>query len=216
MRNPTHILTSLLLLGVVFAGGCAGTGQDDEALLREETENLRAQLADRNEALEAANTDRRELAMQNAELRRQLEDVNARLGELSEQQTGFEGIEGVTSEFRNGEVTVTIASDILFDSGKATLKSSAKSSLAQVASILNSQYGGNEVRIAGHTDTDPIRKSGWKSNHHLGFERAYSVRDYLKANGVSPDRMHIASFGPTDPQATKAASRRVEIVVLMN
>ena len=203
---------------VMVAGGCNSTkkaGNDGE-LLREESANLRTQLADRNEALEAANADRRDLAMQNAELRRQLEEANSMAGDLAGRTTGFEGIPDVTSEYGNGEITVSIASDVLFDSGKVDLKNAAKQSLTQVASVLNSQYAGMNVRVAGHTDTDPIKKSGWKTNYHLGSERAYAVMDYLTKQGIAADRMHIASYGPNSPLATKKASRRVEIVVLTN
>ncbi|MGI9013307.1 MAG: OmpA/MotB family protein [Phycisphaerales bacterium] len=215
MRRIGTTLMGLMLAGAVLLGsGCNKSGKmNDEALLREEAANLRTQLADRNAALEAANADRRDLALQNAELRRQLdEQVAAGVTPT----TGFEGISGVTSAYDNGEVTVSIASDVLFDSGKAELKSAAKSSLSQVAGVLNSQYGGFKVRIAGHTDSDPIKKSGWKSNFHLGSERAFAVMDFLKANGIGDNRMHIASYGPNDPAATKAGSRRVEIVVLLD
>lgn len=217
MRTPHTsrklLLSAFSLLAVLFlAGGCSNKS-NESALLAEESASLRAQLADRNAALEAADTDRRDLALQNAELRRQLDEAAA--GSMGA-TTGFEGIEGVTSEYANGEVTVSIASDVLFDSGRTTLKTNAKRSLEQVASVLNSQYGGNSIRIAGHTDTDPIQKSGWKSNYHLGAERAYAVMEFLQAHSVSAGRMHIASYGPNAPMSTKEASRRVEIIVLMN
>lgn len=199
---------------MMTAGGC-GSKQDDSALLREEATNLRAQLEQRNNALSAAEADRRTLAMQLAELRRQLEDANARAADVG-RTTGFEGIENVQSVYGDGEITLIIESDVLFDSGQATLKQSSQRSLSQVASVLNSQYPGNGIRITGHTDTDPIQKSGWKSNFHLGAERAYAVMEYLRQRGVEVNRMHIASFGPNRPMGTKQASRRVEIAVLLN
>jgi flagellar motor protein MotB len=213
MRIRSIISSFGLAAAVVLAGGCSSKAKSESALLAEEAGNLRAQLADRNAALEAADTDRRDLALQNAELRRQLDEAAA--GSMGA-TTGFEGIEGVSSNYANGEVTVTIASDVLFDSGRATLKTNAKQSLQQVASVLKSQYGGNTIRIAGHTDTDPIQKSGWKSNYHLGAERAYSVMEFLQGQGVATDLMHIASYGPSQPAGSKAQSRRVEIAVLMN
>lgn len=211
------VLLSLLLASAAMLTGCNNSLKDENAALMEESQNLRAQLADRNEALEAANADRRELEMVNAELRRQNDALQAQANQPPPaQRTGFEGIEGVSSQFGNGMVTVTIASDILFDSGKAALKTNAKRSLDQVASVLNSQYSGRTIRIAGHTDTDPIVKSGWKTNYHLGSERAYSVMEYLKSRSVPESRMFIASFGPNRPQGSKAQSRRVEIAVMMN
>ena len=130
--------------------------------------------------------------------------------------TGFENIPGVTGSASAGEVTASVESDLLFDSGKATLKSNAKKSLDQVASVLNSTYGSATIRVAGHTDSDPIRKSGHKSNYHLGFERAFAVRDYLISKGVSSNRVSLASYGPDIPKGSKPQSRRVEIVVVLN
>ncbi len=52
--------------------------------------------------------------------------------------------------------------------------------------------------------------------NHLGYERAFAVRQHLLSNGVTASRMYLASHGPDEPRTTKAASRRVEIVVLLN
>lgn len=213
------VLVGLLLsLSVAALSGCNNSLKDENAALMEESQNLRAQLADRNEALEAANADRRELEMLNGELRRDVDSLRQAAATRPEpaqpRRTGFEGIEGVTSEFGAGVITVSIESDVLFDSGKADLKQTARTSLDRVASVLNSQYSGRTIRVAGHTDSDPIVRSGWKSNYHLGAERAYSVMDYLKGRGVAERRMFIASYGPNQPKGTKAQSRRVEIAVL--
>ena len=128
----------------------------------------------------------------------------------------FGNIPGVQGSASAGEVTATLASDVLFDAGKATLKSSAKQTLARVARVIRSEYPGNTVRVAGHTDTDPIRKSGHKSNYHLGFERAYAVRTYLIEQGLRGDEIYIASHGPDQAKGSKAESRRVEIVVVLD
>jgi len=197
----TGVAAAMLMIG----GGCS-QNKADAAMADSGDDSLAA--------LDAADAERRQLEMENAQLRRELDDLNARMGDQGP-STGFEGIEGVTSSYGNGEVTVSIANDILFDSGKNTLKTNAKSSLDQVASVISSQYGGKEIRIAGHTDSDPIKKSGWASNYHLGAERAYAVMDYLKSKGVPQSSMHIASYGPNKGMGTKEASRRVEIVVLV-
>ena len=202
-----------LLAVVVVAGGCATNLKDENALLRDENEDLRAQLSDRNGALEASHDESREQALQLAQMRReaeQLKDAAIRGG------TGFDGIEGVSGTVGAGEVTAAIASDVLFDSGKATLKAGAKRTLEAVASVLETSYAGRPIRISGHTDSDPIRKSGHQSNHHLAFDRAYAVRQHLVSNGVAAGRMYVASYGPDRPKAMKAESRRVEIVVIVN
>lgn len=214
-----------ILMSVLVLAGCKNDGGGDEsALLTEENQTLRDELAQRNKALDAAYDENRDLSTRNSELRRQLDDLErtASATPVTVEQppastaTPFDEIAGVTGDVRAGEVTATIESDVLFDSGKATLKSSAKRALNAVAQIISSSYGGHRVRIDGHTDADPIRKSGYKSNHHLGFERAFAVREYLVSRGVSTDRMYVASFGPNEPRGSKEQSRRVEIAVLLN
>ncbi len=198
---------------VVLLSGCTADLTEQNALLAEENENLRAQLASRNGALTDAQQDLRERQSQIAQLRRELNDAERSRGS-SRAVTGFENISGVSATFSNGEITVTVQSDVLFDSGKTSLKKTAKQSLQAVASVLNSSYASRPVRIEGYTDTDPIRKSGHKSNYHLGFERAYAVRDFLISRSVDAKRISLASFGPDRPMGSKANSRRVEIVVV--
>ena len=164
-----------------------------------------------------------DLVSENEELRAQLNDRNADLASNTpvavdppSGATEFDNIPGVNASQSAGEITATVESDVLFQSGKAELKAAAKRSLDAVASVLNSSYAGNSVRISGHTDSDPIRKSGFKSNYHLGFERAYAVRAYLASRGVESRRMYIASHGPDRPAGSKAESRRVDITVVLN
>lgn len=205
-----------LLAAVVLMFGCSSKVKQENALLTEEVEGLRTQLADRNAALDSANFELRERDKTVAELRRQLSDLESAPSTPAGKTTGFEGIEGVRGQIGAGEVTAIVEGDVLFDSGKTALKSAAKQSLNAIASVLNSTYAGRPIRVTGHTDTDPIVKSGFKSNYHLGFERAYAVREYLISRGVSATRLSLASFGPDRALGTKALSRRVEIVVTLN
>lgn len=210
----------ILGLVVLALGGCGQGLKDKNAALLEENQTLRSELAARNEALEAAAAERNDLEASAAQLRATIDDLEGQLQSREANRpaalTGFEGIPGTTTSTAPGRVTVSIESDVLFDSGKATLKSAAKQSLNQVASVLQSNYAGLPVRVAGHTDTDPIRKSGWKSNYHLGAERAYEVLRYLNSRGVDENRLYIASYGPNRPRGSKAQSRRVEIDVMLD
>ena len=113
-----------------------------------------------------------------------------------------------------GEIVVGVAGDVLFASGQATLRTQAKSSLDQIAGVLKSQYANNQIRVEGHTDNDPIKKSGWKTNERLGAERAMAVEAYLVGKGIDNDRIYSATFGPSRPKGSKQDSRRVEIVLL--
>jgi len=206
MKPCTGLL--VVLVSAAVMGGCSNKLKSENQLLAQENESLRSQLNDRNAALEAANQELREKSMQ-------LSAAKERGPGTSGGLTGFEGIEGVTGQVGVGEVTASVEGDVLFDSGRASLKSTAKKSLDSVAGVLNSTYAGHSIRVEGHTDTDPIKKSGYTSNYHLGFERAYAVREYLISKGVSSKRIYLASFGPDQPQTSKQKSRRVEITVLL-
>ncbi|TVQ32176.1 MAG: hypothetical protein EA376_06790 [Phycisphaeraceae bacterium] len=201
-------------------GGCANDLQQRADLLEQENMDLRAR-ADQLESILGDLENRR--ALSEGELRA-LRAENERLrlegqrrpepARASADDFGFEGLSGVSTSSRAGEIVVDIAGDVLFDSGKAELKADARRTLDSIASTLNSRYGGQQIRIAGHTDSDPIRRSGWRTNQRLGAERALSVQEYLVSKGVNIDRTHIASYGPSKPKGTKRESRRVEIVIL--
>lgn len=114
-----------------------------------------------------------------------------------------------------GTTTVHLPSDLFFDSGQATLRESAKKSLDKVASALKKDYAGKKVRIEGHTDSDPIVHSKWKSNQELSEKRAQAVREYLVSKGVSSGRISTMGYGDKKPVSeNKSQNRRVEVVVL--
>ena len=129
--------------------------------------------------------------------------------------TAFDNIAGVDAYSDGGTVTVRVQGDILFASGKVDLKSSAKSTLNQVAGVIQREYPGNTIRIEGYTDSDPIRKSKWKDNLELSLQRAAAVHRQLQSQGITSDNMYAAGFGQARAQGTKAQSRRVQIVVVL-
>lgn len=217
-RSVVGVCAALALCGSLL-GGCADSAEQRAALLEQENRDLRDENSRlEQEAREAANRAAM-LDEQNASLNQQLADARSQPagGSYPTGDTGFEGIEGVSSQrLAGGAVVVDVAGDVLFDSGRVTLKTEAKRSLDRVAQVINSQYGTQTIRIEGHTDSDPIRKSQWKTNERLGAERALAVEEYLASKGVSNNRMYVASFGPSVPKGSKKDSRRVEIVILAN
>ena len=80
-------------------------------------------------------------------------------------------------------------------------------------------YPGSTIRVQGHTDGDPIKKSGWKDNWELSCERALTVVRQLTKAGINPKNVCAAGFGRHRPvadnssRAGKSRNRRVEIVV---
>ena len=203
-------MTLLIVPAVCLLAGCGADIKQQNGLLRQENEDLRMQLSERNTALTDTRQELRARELELSQLNRDAEYAQPPLAQV----TGFEHIPNVSAAYGAGEVTVAVESDVLFSSGKTTVKAAAKQSLDQVATVLNRSYVDALIRIEGHTDSDPIRKSGFTTNYHLGFERAYAVREYLITRGVGAGRISLASHGPDQPRSTKDASRRVEIVVL--
>ncbi len=112
-----------------------------------------------------------------------------------------------------GQMAAELAGNVLFDPGSAVVKSSGRKSLDRIASSLNGQFAGREARIEGHTDSDPIKHSKWASNDALSQARADAVKKYLTSKGVSTRRLSAIGYGSSQPKGSKAASRRVEIVI---
>jgi len=102
-----------------------------------------------------------------------------------------------------------------FASGKSDLKPERLAELDRVISRLNSaEFANAVIEVAGHTDTDPIKYSGWKDNYQLSAERARTVLAYFVAKGIQTERIFLSGYGPTRPRSEKKAeNRRVEIVL---
>ena len=125
------------------------------------------------------------------------------------------GLETTVNQ-RTGDTTVHLPSDVFFDSGQATLKSTAKASLDKVVTALKSgKFASKRIVVEGHTDSTPIRVSKWKSNQELSEARADAVKQYLVSKGVTASRITIKGLGDTVPRSTDLSkNRRVEIIVL--
>jgi len=149
------------------------------------------------------------------ELQRRLEAIKSNPSEA-----GF-GTLPVSVDTGAGTITVTVSDALLFDSGKAALKSSTIRELDQVTATLKQKYAGKKVVVVGHTDSDPIRRTKdlWKDNWELSTERALSVTRYLVEHGIAEADVMAAGcgqarpVGPNTSSAGKAKNRRVEIVV---
>jgi outer membrane protein OmpA-like peptidoglycan-associated protein len=105
-------------------------------------------------------------------------------------------------------------SDVLFDTGKYSLKPGAREKLAKVAGILIA-YPGLNIEVDGYTDN----VGGDEMNQKLSENRSSSVRDYLVEQGVGATSVSAKGFGNTLPVASndnasgRQVNRRVELVV---
>lgn len=185
----------VLALAVLFASGVSGCALNFYKGKPEQERKIK-QLTNQLEELEQA--------------KRDLENRLAK--EISDKQ--------VLLEQTARGLIITMANDILFDSGKAKLKKNAYSVLDKIAQVLNETVPERDIGVEGHTDTVPIKHSGWKSNWELSSARATNVLHYLIGKGVQPQRLSAIGYGefkPIDTNDTKAGrarNRRVEIIIL--
>jgi len=106
--------------------------------------------------------------------------------------------------------------DVLFDTGKATLKPAAREKLSKLAGILLAYPGSLLLEIEGHTDS----VGSDQLNNKLSQDRAEAVSSYLTQSGVKPEKIKAArGFGKSKPIATndtaagRQQNRRVEVVI---
>lgn len=115
-------------------------------------------------------------------------------------------------------VRIILASDLLFDTGKAELKPDAKRSLERIGAIIaRSPY---VVNVVGHTDDVPIHSARFPTNWELSAIRACRVARFLiDSLHLEANRFYIsghAYYRPLFPNSSKtnrAANRRVEIII---
>ena len=165
------------------------------------------------------------MKLESVELKARLDELQKRNAELEGERTSIEnklkGIEGVSVQRKGNEICVTVDNLILFDSGKADLKTSAAQTVKAIADVLVRDFKGRHLRIEGHTDTDPIRSAAaFKSNWELSTARACAVLHELAKFSVPVQDMHVAGFAyfrpvaPNDTAENKAKNRRVEIYIM--
>jgi outer membrane protein OmpA-like peptidoglycan-associated protein len=105
-------------------------------------------------------------------------------------------------------------SDVLFDTGKSSLRPLAREKLAKVAGIV-SGHPGLRLDVEGHTDS----VGGDDYNQRLSEQRGSAVRDYLTGQGMAAASVTSRGFGKTQPVASndtaagRQQNRRVELVI---
>jgi len=109
---------------------------------------------------------------------------------------------------------VVNVSDVLFDTGKFSLRPLAREKLAKIAGIV-SGHPGLRLDVEGYTDS----VGGDEYNQHLSEQRGSSVRDYLTGEGMASNSVTSKGFGKAQPVASndtasgRQQNRRVEIVI---
>ena len=216
-RPATLIIMLITVIAVSLSPGCTNWKKKYEALnvMHQNLEGrLERELAEKGQLADQVSQGRQTID----ELQRQIAERQKSPAEVLGFGEGYD----VSLDTAAGTITVTLPNEILFSSGKATLKKASNSDLDHIRSVLRKQqYAGRQIDVVGHTDSDPIKKSKWKDNWELSAQRALSVTRYLIKRGVSSNKIRAVGCGDTKPVASnssisgKARNRRVEIVVYM-
>lgn len=214
---------SIIFFAVTLFSGCTNYKKKYIAL-NVEHQNLKGLYENCQTTLKGSSSEKQELSQKLAEGEQTIEDLRKQIDERNQtpgEATGFGDKYQVAVNSAAGTITVTLPNTILFSPGKAALKTSVKTDLQHIVSVINEKYSGRLIDVVGHTDSDPIKKSKWKDNWELSSERALSVLRQLIHNGIPDDEIRAIGCGqsrPVAPNSTpsgKARNRRVEIVVHM-
>jgi outer membrane protein OmpA-like peptidoglycan-associated protein len=189
----------------------ANAADAQAATAKAQADMANSQAASAN-AVSAAQADAEQsrLAAQQAQLAAQQADTDkaAMRAKLSEQ------LNSILQTRDSARGLIVSMSDVLFDTGKYSLKPGAREKLAKVAGILLA-YPGLNIEVGGYTDN----VGGDAMNQTLSENRAGSVRDYLVQEGVATNSVSAKGFGNTLPVASndnsagRQQNRRVELLV---
>jgi outer membrane protein OmpA-like peptidoglycan-associated protein len=180
----------------------AEKAQQEADALRAQADAARAQADSEAQKAQAA-------ALEADRLRKQAEADKDRLREQLLQQ--FNAVLPTTETPRGLVVNMQ---DVLFDTGKYTLKPQAQLALARISGIVVSHPGLN-LQVEGYTDSTGTMEF----NQKLSEQRANAVRDFLLTQGVNTNNMTAIGYGVNYPVASNSTSagrklnRRVELVV---
>lgn len=201
-----------LLASLDKARGEMSRTQEDHA---REVERL---MAEREKAIRLAEKEKAREADQKIREIDELAEAQRQLAESLKKELG--DARATLARTERGLV-LTFLDEIFFDSGKAEVKPDGEGTLQKVAQVLQETVPDSPVAVEGHTDNEPIRYSGWKSNWELSAARALAVVHYFTGQqGVSPERLRAVGFGEYHPVAANDTpenmrqNRRVEVVIL--
>lgn len=192
------------LVGDYFAeNGAINEYETQIADLTKERDDLREQLR-------KCEADRAALQQEVADLKRKIAELERRIAALTDELNAAKG----------SRVEYTLSNDVLFSPGRATLTAEGRRALDEAATKIKDMGDDKFIQIEGHTDSDPIRVSNWKSNWELGAARALAVLHYLEdQHDIQSSALSAATYSMYRPVASndtadgKSRNRRSVIVV---
>jgi chemotaxis protein MotB len=226
-RYAVGLLTAVLVC--LFAVGC-GHGEDEWQAAQRDIAKLKADLdaankrhaddeqryADAQGQMEDLKAKLKDLGVglskseqEKAKLRTAMAEYEARLRQLDEMKARFQDLKkrldkltgaGLNVLIRHNKMVIQLPGDVLFDSGKDTLKLEGKKILKQVADIIKADttLSQRDFQVAGHTDKEPYAGQ-FVDNWGLSVMRARTVLAFLIANDRGPDPRGAPTGGALNP-----------------
>jgi chemotaxis protein MotB len=179
-----------------------------------EVSSTKASLAEQKKALAEYMARAHQLEL----IKERFEKLKSKLDELTKL--------GLAVSVRHNRMVISLPGDVLFDSGKETLKQDGKDILGKVAGVIKAdpQLLSRDYQVSGHTDNKPFQRGPFKDNWGLSLMRAREVLVFLvdseKGAGLPLAHWSAGGFADTDPIASndtdegRQKNRRCELIVM--
>lgn len=199
-------------------------------IIKRNKDNINSAAKDASELIRKLSNQKKQILAQRKIIQAQSKKIKEQEALLNRIQAQAKDLENsLREEIKSGQVKiqmyknkliVNVNNKILFESGKAELRSNIVSVLDKIKVNLN-KFKDNNIIIEGHTDTDRVLEScKYKDNWELSTARSLSVLWYiLKNKQLNPKRFSVAGYSKYRPVATnktdkgKSLNRRVDIVI---
>lgn len=211
-----------------------------EADLQRQLEAARKAVSDLEGQLRAMGIDVKELETEKSRMAATLQERERALAEYKARAQRLEVIRaryellrrklddltklGLAVNIRKNRMVISLPGDVLFDTGKDTLRKDGQDILKKVAAIIRADRSllDRDYQVAGHTDSQPLSALPFRDNWGLSLMRARSVLLHLigKNGGLPRQHWSAAGFADTDPVAPNTTrdgqqkNRRCELIVV--
>jgi chemotaxis protein MotB len=240
-------LLPALALAPLLALGCGHSEEEWQAQLQKyntvvterdakekELAAVKAHVADLEGQLQKMGAETAKIELSLEEQHRALEIYKARARQLEVIKARFELLRhkldeltkmGLSVHIHHNRMVISLPGDVLFDTGKDTLRKEGQDILGKVAAVIRNDptLANRDYQVAGHTDNAPLSGGPFHDNWGLSLMRAREVVVFLVGGKTSIlPRQHwsAAGFGDTDPVASNAdkagqqKNRRADIIVV--
>jgi chemotaxis protein MotB len=231
----------------IFVSGCGHSEEEWQAQLdkynklqsehqatQKELDDAKKKVGDLEKQLKALGFDIEERDKRMEEQERALADYKARAKQLEAIKARFETLRrkldaltkmGLAVSIRHNRMVISLPGDVLFDSGRDTLKKEGQEILLKVAGIVknDAELLKRDYQVAGHTDNKPLQGGPFHDNWGLSLMRARGVLLFLvgeKGGQLPTPHWSAAGFADTDAVASndtddgRQKNRRCDLIVV--